>query len=119
MVIHREAEQDGTTYAHTGERLCSRRRAITGTRPFSILSPNLDITAGSTVTEPRTATATTSIVSMASEVNTAFPARNIPAIAIMTVSPDMSTARPDVAAARANAVAVSRPAWRSSSFRRK
>ncbi len=75
--------------------------------------------AGRTVTEPMIATATTSIVPMPSEMNTALPVRSIPAMAVITVSPEIRTARPDVAAARARAVAPSRPACRSSSFRRR
>ena len=74
-----------------------------GARPFSTLSPSFEITAGSTVTEPTIATATTSTVPSANDVNTALPARNIPAIAVITVRPEISTARPEVAAARASA----------------
>ena len=89
--------------AHARDWPLARRRAMIGARPFSTLSPSLEITAGSTVTEPTIATATTSTVPSANDVNTALPARNIPAIAVITVSPEMSTARPEVAAARASA----------------
>ena len=65
------------------------------------------------------ATATTRIVPIPKEMNTELPARSIPAIAVMTVSPEISTARPDVPAAFAKAEAASAPAWRSSSFRRR
>ena len=60
-----------------------------GTRPFSTLSPSLESTAGRTVTEPSTATATTSIVPTAIEVKTALPAISMPAIAISTVTPEI------------------------------
>ena len=72
----------------------ARRRAMIGhspTRPGRRDSPSR---AGNTVTDPMTATATTSIVPRPSEVKTALPATNIPAIAVITVSPDMRTARP-------------------------
>ena len=89
-----------------------RRRPMNGTRPFSTLSPSLEMTAGRTVTLPSIATATTSIVPTAKEVKTALPARNMPAIAIITVRPETSTALPDVAAA--NSSAASRGASRVS-----
>ena len=44
------------------------------------------------------ATPTTIIVPIANDTNVAWPEKNIPAIAIMTVKPEMSTARPEVAA---------------------
>ncbi len=65
------------------------------------------MTAGSTVSDPINATNTTSTVAMPKDVNTLLPARNIPAIAAITVIPETSTARPDVAAARASALSVS------------
>ena len=83
-----------------------RSRPRNGTRPFSTLSPSLDSTAGSTVSEPSIATATTSIVPTANEVNDALPARNMPAMAIITVTPETSTARPEVAAANSSAAAA-------------
>ena len=96
-----------------------RRAAMTGTRPFSTRSPSFDSVAGSTVIEPTTATATTIIVPMPNDVKTALPASSMPAIAIMTVSPETRTARPDVAAATARASAGGRPASRSSMRRRR
>jgi hypothetical protein len=75
--------------------------------------------AGSTVSEPTIATATTRIVPTAKDWKTALPARNIPAIATITVSPEMSTARPDVAAAALSAASGVRPASRSSISRRR
>ena len=78
--------------------------------------------------EPSTATATTRIVPMPNETNTALPARNMPAIAAMTVKPEISTARPEVAAAAferglasrgRRRVPPSRAAGRTSSSRRR
>ena len=92
---------------------------MNGTRAFSTLSPSFDSTAGRTVTEPSMATATTSIVPTANEAKTALPARNMPAMAIITVTPETSTARPDVAAANSSAASEERPASRSSILRRR
>ena len=75
--------------------------------------------AGSTVTDPSMATATTMIVPMPNETKTGLPARNMPAIAAITVRPEMSTARPEVAAAAFSAASGSRPASRSSISRRR
>ncbi len=47
-----------------------------------------------------------------------LPVTNIPAIAIITVSPETSTARPEVAAAMSSASRRLRPAARSSRSRR-
>jgi hypothetical protein len=80
--------------------------------------PSQDRTAGSTVSEPTTATATTIIVPMANDTNVLSPEKNIPARAIITVIPEMSTARPDVAAAASRAGDSLRPARRSSRWRR-
>ncbi len=96
-----------------------RMRPRIGTRPFSTLSPSLDSTAGRTVSEPRTATPTTRIVPTANDWNTMLPAKNMPAIAIITVRPEMRTAWPDVAAANASASSDERPASRSSILRRR
>ncbi len=92
-----------------------------GTRPFSVqpLRPRNESIAGRTVSEPTIATATTRIVPTAKDSKTALPARNIPAIATMTVMPEMSTARPDVAAAALSAASGERPASRSSISRRR
>jgi hypothetical protein len=65
-----------------------------------------------------TATATTRIVPMPKERKTGEPARNMPAIATMTVMPEMSTARPEVAAAASSAASGPLPASRSSISRR-
>jgi hypothetical protein len=86
-------------------------------RPFSILSPSLPSSAGSTVSEPIIATRTTIIVPTEKDMNVLSPEKNIPAIAIITVMPEMSTARPDVAAAASSAAPSLRPARRSSRSR--
>ena len=71
--------------------------------------------AGSTVSEPMIAVATTRIVARAMPENTPLPARNMPLIAAMTVRPETSTARPEVAAAIS--IASTLPAPRASSWR--
>ena len=98
-----------------------RRFATHGTRPFSVqpLRERNESMAGSTVTEPSIATPTTRIVPMPKETKTALPARNMPAIAAITVRPDTSTARPEVAAAAFSAASHVRPASRSSISRRR
>ena len=96
-----------------------RMRPMIGTRPFSTLSPSLESTAGSTVSDPRTAMPTTRIVPIANDWNTMLPAKNMPAIAIITVRPEMSTAWPEVAAANSSACSDERPASRSSILRRR
>ena len=95
-----------------------RRRCTNGTRPFSTRSPSLESIAGSTVSEPSIATATTIIVPTEKDMNVLSPERNMPAIAIRTVMPETSTARPEVAAAAASAALSLRPARRSSRSRR-
>ena len=65
------------------------------------------------------ATATTTMVPVANEVNVAAPAKYMPAMAIMTVMPETSTARPEVAAAASIAASLLRPAERSSRTRRR
>ncbi len=72
-------------------------------RPFSTLSPSFARIAGSTVSEPIIATATTSIVATPNETNVLSPVNRSPAIAIITVTPEMSTDRPEVAAAASSA----------------
>ncbi len=90
-----------------------RSRPTSGTRSRSTLSPSLESTAGSTVSEPITATATTRIVARAREAKVASPVRNMPDIATITVSPEISTERPEVAAAASSAARSLRPAARS------
>ena len=97
---------------------CRLSRPRNGTRTFSTRSPSHESIAGSTVSEPIIATATTIIVPIANDMNVLSPEKNMPAIAIMTVMPEMSTARPDVAAAASSAAVSLRPARRSSRSRR-
>ena len=94
-------------------------RQMIGTPPFSTRSPSHASVAGSTVKDPTTATATTMIVPVAKDWNVAAPARYMPDIAIITVKPETSTARPEVAAAAANEASSLRPASRSSRSRRR
>ena len=96
-----------------------RSRRTSGTRSRSTLSPSLDSKAGSTVSEPSTAIATTAIVAIAIEAKIWSPVRNMPAIAVMTIRPETSTERPDVAAAASTAARGLRPAARSSRSRRR
>src|SRR5919202_879642 len=56
-----------------------------GTPPFSTRSPSQARVAGSTVSEPMTAIATTRIVPVANDWKVGSPDRYIPAIAIITV----------------------------------
>jgi hypothetical protein len=74
-------------------------RRLNGTRPHSTRSPSFESTAGRTVSEPSTAIATTTIVPVANEMNVALPVMYMPAMAIITVRPETSTARPEVEAA--------------------
>jgi hypothetical protein len=90
-----------------------------GTRPRSTRGPSLDSSAGSTVTDAISATPTTRIEPVAIAVNVGTPATYMPPMAIITVSPEMSTARPDVAAAASRAASSERPAARSSRSRRR
>jgi hypothetical protein len=93
------------------------RRLENGSRTASTLSPSTARSAGSTVAEARTATATTSIAPIASEVNRP-PATSMPLMATMTVTPEMTTARPAVAPARPIDSVTVAPAARSSRARR-
>ena len=90
-----------------------------GTPPFSTRSPSHDRIAGSTVSDPTIATATTRIVPVANDSKVGVPARYMPAMAIITVNPETITARPEVAAAAASAASSLRPASRSSRSRRR
>ena len=56
---------------------------------------------------------------MANDRNVAAPPKYMPAIAAITVIPDTSTARPDVAAAASSAASSERPRARSSRSRRR
>ena len=90
-----------------------------GIRPRSSHLPEPDSSAGITVTEPIIATKTTNIAPMPSAVNVESPASSMPAIATMTVTPEISTARPDVAAAIATASLGECPRAFSSRSRRR
>jgi hypothetical protein len=104
--------------AHT--RLSLRvRRPRNGMRPRSTRSPSSAISAGSTVSEPSIATVTTIAVASAMPMNVPRPVRNMAAIAATTVSPEVSTAVPEVAAATASASRFELPVARSSRARRK
>ena len=87
--------------------------------PRSTHVPSKDSSAGSAVSEPRTATPTTVIAPTAKPVKTSMPVRNRPASEIITVSPDTTMARPEVAAAVRSASAWLAPAARSSRSRRR
>ena len=91
---------------------------MNGMRPLSTRSPSFESRAGRTVSEPIIATPTTRIVPVAIEAKPLSPVKYMPAMAAMTVKPETSTARPDVAAAAARAASGSRPALRSSRSRR-
>ena len=93
-------------------------RPMYGTRPLSMRSPSLAIAAGRTVSEPRIAQRTTSIVPSAIEVKILLPVISIPAIATSTVRPEISTAWPEVKAAFSSERRGSRPADLSSRSRR-
>ncbi len=95
------------------------RRPRNGSRPFSTRSPSSDSSAGSTVTEPTMATATTISEARPIASNSASPVNSMPAIATHTVTPETMIARPLVAAAIRRAVPASRPASRSSRSRRR
>ena len=107
-----------STAPHTRlSRSACRSRHSHGMRPLSTRSPSSASIAGSTVSEPTTATATTSMVPSAKPLKILLPAKNMPAIAMSTVSPLTSTERPDVAAAASNDASGSLPFARSSRSR--
>ncbi len=81
-------------------------------------SPSHASIAGRTVRDPMTATPTTIMEPIANDMNVSLPERNMPAMAPMTVRPEISTARPEVAAAASRAAPSERPARRSSRSRR-
>ena len=99
--------------------LLLRRPCRKGTRPFSMRSPSHASTAGTTVTEPIMATATTMIAPTPSAVKVRPPAKNMPAMATITVKPETSTARPEVAAAVWTASILLAPRAFSSRSRRR
>ena len=121
-----------STAATSGRRITGRRMADhtrdsvrrcmrlprNGIRPRSTPSPTFESMAGSTVIDPSIAMATTMIEPVASPANSASPAKYRPAMAAITVRPETSTVRPDVAAAAFSAASLLRPALRSSRSRR-
>ena len=68
------------------------------------------MTAGSTVSEPTIAASTTIIVPSPIVVKSELPETNMPAMAISTVVPEISTAWPDVRAAVISASCGEAPA---------
>ncbi len=82
-------------------------------------SPSSESIAGRTVTEPATETSTTRIAAIAKPSKISIPERNMPDMATTTVTPEIRTDRPEVAAAMRSAVAGSRPRTRSSRTRRR
>ena len=84
----------------------------------STLSPRADNRAGSTVSEPSTVVATTRIVPTAKLTNVVSKVRNMPAIATITVRPEIQIERPEVCAAITRARCGSAPLRRSSRSRR-
>ncbi len=92
-------------------------RHSSGTRGRSTQRPSFTSRAGSTVTDPSTAIATTRIDPVASELNVAPPKTYSPVIDAITAIPDTTIEWPDVAAAISTASRVVRPAARSSRSR--
>src|SRR4029079_4879564 len=86
-------------------------------QPFLPRTRRPERSAGRTVSEPGTAIATTRMVAIANEPNVLSPVRNMPAMAVITVRPEMRTERPEVAAAASRAALSLLPAARSSRSR--
>jgi hypothetical protein len=100
-----------------GSRVCVDSRHRNGTRGLSILLPSLASSAGSTVSEPSTAIATTRIEPMASEAKVMLASRNRPIMDTSTAMPDTSTEWPEVSAAISIASMCCSPRARSSRTR--
>jgi hypothetical protein len=79
--------------------------------------PSFTSTAGSTVSEPSTATATTMIDPVAREANVASAAKYSPNIDTMTARPETRTEWPAVSAATSTASSWERPRCRSARAR--
>ena len=90
-----------------------------GMRGRSTQRPSFASSAGRTVSEPSTATATTVMEPTASDEKMASLASSMPAIEIITATPDTTTACPDVAAAISTASRCPAPLARSSRSRRR
>ena len=95
-----------------------RSRLVNGIRPFSTRSPSQASTAGSTSSETNISTATTLTVATANDSKVASPVMNMPDMAIITVIPEISTARPEVRAAASRDSCGLLPLARSSRSRR-
>ena len=94
------------------------RVPMNGIRPRFTRSPSFESSAGRIESEPIRATATMIIAPTAIEVKMALPVKSIPAIAIITVRPEMRIAWPDVPAAVRSASRWPAPRLRSSRSRR-
>ena len=121
-----EAPRASTGRRTTGARIRRLRppwpiRALSrhnsGTRGRSTQRPSLTSSAGSTVIEPSTATATTTMAPVARELKVAEPTTYRPASEATTAPPETRMAWPDVAAAISTASRVDRPRARSSRSR--
>ena len=77
----------------------------------------MESSAGSTVSEPSMAMATTIMVATPIAAKLASPTRSMPPMATITVKPEMRTERPEVAAAASSAACSLFPAARSSRSR--
>ena len=95
-------------------RAAARRRPRNGIRPWSARGPSQASSAGSTVSEPATAMATTAMVPAAMPANGPAPTRNSAHIAAITVTPDTRMVRPEVREAMRSASGNDRPLARSS-----
>ncbi len=113
------ASTRSSTNDHTRDSVRVLRRRTKGIRmrPLSTCRPSSASMAGRAVSEPSIATATTMIVPTANDAELLSPVRNCPAMATMTVRPEMRIARPEVAEAISTADVSSRPARRSSRSR--
>ena len=100
-------------------RAAARRRPRNGIRPLSACGPSQASSAGSTVSEPATAMATTAMVPAAVPANGPPPTRNSADSEAITVTPDTRMVRPDVRDATRSASGNDRPLARSSVSRRR
>jgi hypothetical protein len=96
-----------------------RWRPSHGSAPRSAWRPSQDSRPGRNVSEPRTVTPTTMMVPAEIPVKMLTPDRNRPASEIMTVTPEITMARPEVLAAMHSAFCREWPLARSSRSRRR
>ena len=113
----RRSEGRSNTAHRRDSRSCIVHRHSTGTRGRSMPLPSSASNAGSTVSEPSTAIATTMIEPVPSDSNVTSPVRNSPSIDTMTAAPETSTECPAVSAAISIASSLVCPAWRSARAR--